>query len=191
MARTAALADRCSGSDLAGTSYAAGNAVHSADPALGRALALFVGRRVDDHADRDDVVQEIYLRLISHQAGARVENIKALCFAIARNLLIDLHRHRSRSAAVELDEDVVCPLPTADVVVAYRRAVAILMRAIERMPPLRREIFFRRRLDGDAIGDIATGLEMSKAAVEKHVVRALSDLRTALARHGFTMADGA
>jgi len=161
------------------------------DATLTRALQLFVGGRVTDQADRDDVVQETYLRLVDHQTTSRVENVKALCFAIARNLLIDLQRHRRRVRNVELDEALVCPQPTADVVVAYRRAVAILARALERMPPLRREIFFRRRLDGDPIETIAAALEMSRAAVEKHVVRALADLRGALARCGFTMEGGA
>lgn len=161
------------------------------DATLTRALQLFVGGRVADQADRDDVVQETYLRLIGHQRTSPVGNLKALCFAIARNLLVDLARHRSRAGAVELDETFVCPLPTADVVVAYRRAVSVMTCALERMPPLRREVFFRRRLDGDSTAEIAASLDMSIAAVEKHVVRALGDLRGALARRGFTMEGGA
>lgn len=161
------------------------------DAALTRALQLFVGQRVRDHADRDDVVQEVYLRLVGHPASEHIDNIRAFCFAIARNLIVDIHRRQRRASLTELDETLVCPQPTAEVVVAYRRAVAILMRALEKMPPLRREIFFRRRLDGQSTESIAAALEMSLAAVEKHVVRALADLRAALARHGFTMADGA
>ena len=86
---------------------------------------------------------------------------------------------------------MVCPLPAADRVVAFRRAVALMAGALERMPPLRREIFLRRRLDGLTTAAIADRLDMSTAAVEKHVVRAFADLRTALARRGFTMEAGA
>lgn len=161
------------------------------DAALTRALRQFVRGSLADHVDPDDVVQETYLRLFRHQARSPVENMKALCFAIARNLVRDHHRHARRDAAVTLDDDLVCPVPTAEMVVAYRRAVAILAHALERMPPLRREIFFRRRLDGVPVAAIAASLDMRPAAVEKHVTRALYDLRTALARRGFTMADGA
>jgi RNA polymerase sigma factor (sigma-70 family) len=160
------------------------------DVALTRALNGYVRGRLGNGADGDDLVQETYARLLSFQAAAPVGNVRALCFAIARNLLHDHHR-ASRRATVELDEELVCPEPTADVVVAYRRAVAIMTTALERMPPLRREVFLRRRLDGFTTAEIAEGLDMSLAAVEKHVVRAFADLRGALARRGFTMAAGA
>ncbi|MBW6527278.1 sigma-70 family RNA polymerase sigma factor [Sphingomonas sp. RHCKR7] len=166
-------------------------ALDVADAALHRALRAFVGGRVAQSADRDDVVQETYARLLGYQAGRRVDDVKALCFAIARNLLLDHHRAARHGATVELDEALACPLPSAERVVAFRRAVAVLAGALERMPPLRREIFLRKRLDGLTTAEIAGALEMSLAAVEKHVVRALADLRGALARRGVTLADGA
>jgi RNA polymerase sigma-70 factor (ECF subfamily) len=58
------------------------------------------------------------------------------------------------------------------------------VRAIKVMPPLRREVFLRRRLDGVACAIIAADLEMSLAAVEKHCTRAVADLRAALERRG-------
>ena len=161
------------------------------DAALSGALRAFVQGRLGHHADGDDLVQETYLRLFTYQASARVENVKALCFAIARNLLLDHHRGARRTAHVELDEGIACPQPAADRVVAFRRAVALMAGALERMPPLRREIFLRKRLDGLSTAAIAHSLDMSTAAVEKHVVRAFADLRTALARRGFTMEGGA
>lgn len=161
------------------------------DAALTRALRLFVRGRMGDHHDGDDVVQETFVRLFHYQAGASVGNVKALCFAIARNLLLDHHRADRSGRHVALDEEMVCPLPSAEVVVAYRRAVAILAQAVGRMPPLRREIFLRKRLDGGTTAEIAAALDMSIAAVEKHVTRAAQDLRTALARRGFTMDGGA
>lgn len=159
--------------------------------ALTHALRAFVRRRVDDCADGDDLVQEAYARLFSYQATSQVHNIKALCFAIARNLLLDHHRITRRISGDPLDDAMVCPQPIADVVVAYRRAVVIMAEAVGRMPPLRREVFLRKRLDGLSIVEIADSLDMTNAAVEKHVVRALHDLRSALARRGFTMEGGA
>ncbi|MET4897808.1 RNA polymerase sigma factor [Sphingomonadaceae bacterium jetA1] len=160
------------------------------DAALMRALRSFIHGRVDQHADGEDIAQETLLRLLGYPA-ARIDNLKALCFAIARNLLLDHHRTASRRAPAELNDDMVCPQPTADHVLAFRRAVAILAQALDRMPPLRREIFLRKRVDGVSTADIAHSLDMSVAAVEKHVVRALNDLRTAMAKRGFTMDGGA
>lgn len=161
------------------------------DAALTQALRRFVHGRVGQHADGDDLVQETFLRLLGYQASSCVNDVKALCFTIARNLLLDHHRAQKRGAQVELDESIVCPQPTAERILAYRRAVEIMLGALETMPPLRREIFLRKRLDGCTTAEIGASLEMSLAAVEKHVVRAFADLRAALAKRGFTMADGA
>ena len=130
-------------------------------------------------------------RLVGIRIAARDGGRLTAEMVIARNLLRDHHRVARRGAHVELDEAMVCPLPAADRVVAFRRAVALMAGALERMPPLRREIFLRRRLDGLTTAAIADRLDMSTAAVEKHVVRAFADLRTALARRGFTMEAGA
>ena len=162
------------------------------DGALTQALRGFVqGRLGRHHAESDDLVQETFVRLLGYQASSRVNDVKALCFTIARNLLLDHHRAEKRAAHVELDEAIVCPLPTAERILAYRRAVEIMIRALEAMPPLRREIFLRKRLDGCTTAEIGASLDMSLGAVEKHVVRAFADLRVALAKRGFTMADGA
>lgn len=161
------------------------------DAALTQALRRFVHGRLGHHADGDDLVQETFLRLLGYQTAACVSDVKALCFTIARNLLLDHYRAARHGAHVELDETMVCPLPLADRVVAYRRAMEAMIVALEGMPPLRREIFLRKRLDGQSTAEIAGATEMSLAAIEKHVVRAFSDLRKALAKRGFTMADGA
>ena len=82
------------------------------DGALTQALRGFVQARLGrHHAESDDVVQETFVRLLGYQASSRVSDVKALCFTIARNLLLDHHRSEKRSAHVELDESIVCPLP--------------------------------------------------------------------------------
>jgi RNA polymerase sigma-70 factor (ECF subfamily) len=62
--------------------------------------------------------------------------------------------------------------------------VEILVGALKVMPPLRREVFLRRRLDGIASATIAADLQLSLAAIEKHCTRAVVDLRLALERRG-------
>jgi RNA polymerase sigma-70 factor (ECF subfamily) len=69
-------------------------------------------------------------------------------------------------------------------VLDYRQRVEILVGALRVMPPLRREVFMRRRLDGIAGKTIADDLGLSAAAVEKHCTRAIADLRAALERRG-------
>ena len=45
---------------------------------------------------------------------------------------------------------------------------------------MRRTVLLRRRIDNQSIPRIAAEMNLSTAAVEKHVVRGLSDLRKAM-----------
>jgi RNA polymerase sigma factor (sigma-70 family) len=152
---------------------------------LRESLRRFVAHRVPDRSDSEDIVQETYLRLYDYRRNRAIGDVGAFCFAVARNLLNDhLRRQVRRPRAVELAETIPCPMPRVDEVLLYRERVEVLIAALKVMPPLRREIFTRRRLDGVATAQIAADLDMSIAAVEKHCTRALADLRHALQRRG-------
>lgn len=152
---------------------------------LRAALHRFVGGQLRNRDEGEDIVQETYVRLYDYRRTRSVADVGAFCFAIARNLINDHFRQRRAApASGELVEDIACPQPRADEVLDYRQRVDILVRALNVMPPLRREVFLRRRLDGVPVATIAADLELSVAAVEKHCTRAVADLRAALVRRG-------
>jgi RNA polymerase sigma-70 factor (ECF subfamily) len=162
--------------------------VATEDADLRRALQRFVEARLRDRTDSEDLVQETYLRLYDYRRTRSVADVGAFCFAIARNLIRDHVRHlRGAPAVADLSEEIACPAPRADEILAYRERVDVLIRALRAMPALRREVFTRRRLDGQPVAIIAADLDLSIAAVEKHVVRALADLRGALGRRGLAV----
>jgi RNA polymerase sigma-70 factor (ECF subfamily) len=162
--------------------------VSAEDADLRRALQRFVEARLRDRTDSEDLVQETYLRLYDYRRTRSVADVGSFCFAIARNLIRDhVRRLRSSPMTADLSEEIACPAPRADEILAYRERVDVLTRALKAMPALRREVFTRRRLDGVPVATIATDLDLSVAAVEKHVVRALADLRAALDRRGLAL----
>ncbi len=149
------------------------------------ALRRFVESRLRDSNEGEDIVQETYVRFYSYRRTRPVADIGAFCFAVARNLIRDhVRRRQALPPAAELAEDIACPRPRAEEVLDYRQRVDILVAALKMMPPLRREVFLRRRLDGIPISVIATDLDLSVAAIEKHCSRALADLRVALEKRG-------
>jgi RNA polymerase sigma-70 factor (ECF subfamily) len=161
------------------------------EAALHEALRCFVRRRLDDRDAGEDIVQETYVRLYDYRRTRVVTNAGAFCFKVARNLVHDHFRARHAAPpAAELSEALACERPRADDVFDYRQRVEVLVSALKVMPPLRREIFLRRRLDGIATVVIAGDLQMSAAAIEKHCTRALADLRAALRRRGLPAGAG-
>jgi RNA polymerase sigma-70 factor (ECF subfamily) len=167
------------------TAIAARRHAEREDAELRLALQRFVDGRLRDRDEGEDIVQETYVRLYDYRRTRPVSDVGAFCFAVARNLVYDHFRRRQAAPpSGELAEDIVCPQPLAEEVLDYRQRVEIMMRALKVMPPLRREVFMRRRLDGIAAAQIAADLGMSLASIEKHCTRALADLRAALERHG-------
>lgn len=155
-------------------------------------LQRFVERRLRHPADSEDIVQEIYVRLYDYRRTRSIGDAGAFCFTVARNLINDhLRRVRVAGPSDELAEDLACPVPRADEVLAYRERVDILIRALRAMPALRREVFTRRRLEEQPIATIAADLGMTKTAVERHCGRAMADLRHALERRGLALGEGA
>lgn len=167
-------------------------AVAAQDGELRRALHRFVTQRLRDRTEGEDIVQETYLRLYDYRRTRHIADGAAFCFAVARNLVHDhFRRLRARPPVGELADDIACPMPRAEEVLDYRQRVDILVRALKVMPPLRREVFLRRRLDGVPGTVVAADLGMSQAAIEKHCTRALADLRHALERRGLSVGGGA
>ena len=155
-------------------------------------LRRFVDGRLRHADDSEDIVQEIYVRLYDYRRTRSIGDVGAFCFAVARNLVHDhMRRRRAAGPHVKLSDEIACFAPRADEILAYRERVDVLIRALKAMPPLRREVFTRRKLDGQAIAVIASDLGLSIAAVEKHCGRAVADLRFALDRRGLGLGQGA
>jgi RNA polymerase sigma-70 factor (ECF subfamily) len=145
-------------------------------------LYHFIVRRTRDPAAADDLVQETLLRLMTYERGQTVVDRAALGYRIALNLVRDHFRHRSRRAAEALDDDIPCDAPAPEQILMHRQKVEVFGKALDAMPPLRRDVFIRRRLHGHSTRQIAAELNMNEAAVEKHVVRALEQLHREMAK---------
>jgi RNA polymerase sigma factor (sigma-70 family) len=149
-------------------------------PALASALTRYVRGRTTRIDLVEDVVQETLSRLVQQCRDRRPVSVYALGFRIAANLLVDHHR-RDRRYAGEPEEQQPSDSPLPDRVVAGRQELSALSVALAAMPPLRREVIVRRRLHGQSCAAIASDLELSLKAVEKHITRGLADLHHALA----------
>ena len=180
------------GSMNATVAESSGRRVAGDEAALHALLHRFVLSRLRDRCDIEDLVQETFARFYAYRSRRVVEDRTAFCLAVAGNLIKDRFRRQGVApVTTEVPDTLVCPQPRIDEILSYRQRVAVLSTAIAAMPPLRREVFLRRRLDGDTIAKVAADLGLSPAAIEKHVTRALADLRHALERRGLWIGTGA
>lgn len=147
-------------------------------------LLAYLVRAVHDLHEAQDLAQQTFERVLQHQrAGHRVDDLRALLYEVARNLVVDRHRRlqvrRHDSDAVLLDH----PGPSADepdAVYAGRQRLQVLMTAIESLPPRCRRAFILHKIDGLSHAEVAAQMEISLNMVERHIMLAVAACRKAL-----------
>jgi len=141
-------------------------------------LLRYLGRRVDDAALREDIVQEAIVRLLVYQAKPNVivANVTGLLRRISLDLTRDHFRRAGRIRHVEISEDLPCPQPDIQQRLEQRQLVQIVAGVVKAMPRLRREIFFLRRVEGHSAKEVAAAVGISPGAVDAHIARAVLDL---------------
>lgn len=134
--------------------------------------------------DLDDVLQDAYLKAFdSEQRGDSISNPKAFLFAVARNLALNEVDRQGRriNQIIEdcLPEDYPEQLKdaAAEAQVEAAQSVGLYCEAIATLPSKCRQIYLLRKVQGLSHQEIADHLGMSRAAVEKQLVRGMSRCR--------------
>jgi RNA polymerase sigma-70 factor (ECF subfamily) len=148
---------------------------------VGAALRSFLLARTRHPQLAEDIAQESLLRALAFQRENIVGSAYALSFRIAQNLLCE-HARRARPTESIDSVDVPCEAPRPEQLHEQRSEMRAALELIQAMPPLRREVFLRRRVEGESCADIGAALGLSPKAVEKHITRALLDLQDLRAR---------
>ncbi|MFZ4685378.1 MAG: RNA polymerase sigma factor [Hyphomonadaceae bacterium] len=144
--------------------------------AIRAAVVQYVRPRIGDAALVEDIVQEAMARLAGVVRQQAVETPRAMAVRIAERLVIDHYRAKNRTRIEELNESLRSFDPSPEETAIAREQILRLQEAIRTMPPLRRDVFLRRRVHGHSCTRIAADLKLTPRAVEAHVARALKDL---------------
>ena len=151
----------------------------------GPLLSYFL-RRVHDHAQAEDLVQEVLLRVLKAGERGVIERPESYVFKVAANLLKDHRRRASRHPDLDCE-----PLPEehaeslADALIEQRSPERVLLGqthlaqvllALGELGELTRNVFVLFRLEHMKQKDIAALYGIAQSTVEKHVMRAVLHL---------------
>lgn len=142
----------------------------------GSRLRSFIRRRVPDAADAEDILQDVFYRLVeANRLLMPIDHVTGWLFRVARNRIIDLFRKQkpeSFSDIVVEDEEGEVPtlddlLPSLDAgpdaVYARRALLEELELAIHELPAEQREVFVANELEGRSFKEMAaeTGVSVN------------------------------
>lgn len=125
--------------------------------------------RTGSRADGEDVMQEVFLRLVRKRPAFRDdEHCKAWLLRVTIHCARDLHRAASRRHTVPLEEGLCVPEPESDGV----------LEAVLTLPEVYRVPIHLFYYEGMSVAQIAAALGRSEGAVKTRLSRARDLLRT-------------
>lgn len=143
----------------------------------------YVARKVDDPAARDDLVQEVFVRV--HDRSAQLADDQRLAGwirTITRNVIHD--HYRRRRPTDPLPPQLGADAPEDDDGIRLDRALigSWLMHTIERLPAPQRDVLTLTELQGLKQREAAARLGLSLPAVKARVRRGRAELLRRLVR---------
>jgi RNA polymerase sigma factor (sigma-70 family) len=152
-------------------------------------LRNFIRRRVPDPRDAEDILQDVFYRLVeANRLLMPIDHVTGWLFRVARNRIIDLFREKKPESftgyVVEGEGDELLqiedllPSPDAGPDALYARNVLVdaLASAIDELPREQRDVFIAHALDGRSFKEIAaeTGVNVNTLLSRKrYAVRRL------------------
>ncbi len=145
-----------------------------------RVLYRFFLRSSGSPAVAEDLVQEVFVRLLKYRHTFRGGEFLPWMFRLARNAANDHYgRIKPTDPLPEDDREPVSPAPLVSDTVVQEEEQARLRVALARLPAEKRELLLLARFELLPYGEIAQLLDTSVGAVKVRVHRALKDLRSA------------
>ena len=145
-------------------------------------LLNFIRRRVPDPAEAEDVLQEVFYRLVeANRLLMPIEHITGWLFQVARNRITDLFRKKEPenfseiSVADENGEEMrfedLLPSPDAGPEAEYVRKMLLaeMKQAFAELPKEQREVFMAHEFEGRSFKDLAaeTGVNVNMLLARK------------------------
>lgn len=144
---------------------------------LRNALARYFQRRIRDVSEVDDLVQEVFLRIVRRGAAGELEKLEGYVFKTAASVLTDRDRRRRVRQAgrhVPFEPDLHAgETPGPERTLIGLETLEAIGVALLELPERTRRVFVLRRIEGLSSPEIARRLGVSPSAVEKHMLKAV------------------
>jgi RNA polymerase sigma factor (sigma-70 family) len=138
-------------------------------------LRRFLRSSIRNPADVDDIVQDVFCRVLRDNRVLKSTAPRAYLYKVARNLLIDRYRQNKIRSNVDKSraQDIVALSDTRSSL-NYNEMTVAYQDALSELPDQCRKVFLMRSYDGLTNSEIAELLGLSMRMVQKHLVKAMA-----------------
>ena len=153
------------------------------------AVRRFLRARLANHPDHEDLVQEIYLRLLRQEdleekLSMGEAQTRSYLFSMSNNLIRD--RFRREKVRSELSLNLIAEQtpdnrgPSPEDILVSLQTIAAIKKTILMLPALTQRAFLLSRFQELSYREIADDMNISISMVEKHIMRALAAIRSCI-----------
>ena len=147
-------------------------------------LLAYAVSRLGDSRQAEDIVQDVFLRLLTSDKILSEVTLPALVFAMTRNLVYDYFRHHTAVEQYEHYIKGVCSeLTTDESILSAREVMEQLEQGLARLPENCREIYRMHIYDGMKVGEISRELGEGYKSVEHRLGSARKAMRQYLRKY--------
>jgi RNA polymerase sigma-70 factor (ECF subfamily) len=142
---------------------------------FGDRLRAFVASRVENEADAEDIVQDVFLRIHARLDSLTDERrLTSWVYQITRNAIVDHYRERRPTTA--LPDAIAAETPPDDVA---KELLPCLGPLLQRLPAQDREALILTEVEGLTQRELADRLGLSLSGAKSRVQRARQKLKLA------------
>jgi RNA polymerase sigma factor (sigma-70 family) len=151
---------------------------------LRQSLCRYFARRLRDASDVEDLVQEVFVRVVARDSTTPIGHLGKYLYQTAASVLADYSRRRTARRSelhVAFNPDLHGDVDLdAERILLGREDLSAAASSLLSLPERTRTIFVLRRLEKMPSREVAGQLGISISAVEKHMVRAVQHLTRTL-----------
>ena len=147
-------------------------------------LSKFIHSKIKRNEDADDIIQEVYLRIIRLKDTRHIDNPRAFLFKTAQNVIIDRYRQNNAQQGdshIAYNDDICSSEQySPEKITQAKQRYSLFLLALEELNNNCRTAFMLNRFSNLPYKEIAKLMGVSVAMVEYHIMRALSHIRKVL-----------
>ncbi len=146
------------------------------------ALCGYIYKCIGSRADAEDLVQEVFVRLLEYTTLLNETTVLRFVYSIARNCVVDYLRRHARSRAASDYFFVHARRASCDTEerVAFSELLSAEHSQLTLMSPRRSQVYALCVHDGCSVDETAECLSLSRRTVENHLFAARQQMRRAL-----------
>ncbi|EKU89439.1 sigma-70 family RNA polymerase sigma factor [Bacteroides oleiciplenus] len=136
-----------------------------------RSVYLYIYYKINSKEEAEDLVQDVFLRLMDYKKMLRPDTVKFFIHTIARNLVTDyLRRHYKRQEITSYMYDhAVIYTNEAESQIIANDLLSLEKHKLQMLSDQRRKVYVMNRFQEQSVSEISMKLNLSQRTVENHL----------------------